>query len=88
MREYTNYEYEIIWKSGYVENITACQISWPNNALRFGLFQEADSDAPDMVHFHAMLDGQWVLVLSADGAEIETIRNVSAARGLLYGEEE
>ena len=86
--DYKNHEYQIIWKSGYIEQVIACQVLCPNNGLRLGLFGTPDPDAPNLVMFHASIDGQWVLVLSANADEIETIRNVSATKGLFDGQEE
>lgn len=68
--------YEIIWKSGHVDRIEAHQVLHPN---RMGsLFGSPNTPPePERVDFHGEFGGRWQLVLSADMADIQTIRNVS-----------
>lgn len=61
--------YQLIWENGHVENVTAHQVSYPGN-LRPGGRQR--------IEFHADVEGQWVLQLSALMDDIRTIRNVTA----------
>ena len=67
-QRYENHEYELVWKSGYVESIWACQVSWPNE------------DIPNIIHFHANLNGKWTFVMMANEDELLSIRNLTVAR--------
>lgn len=76
--------YEITWKTGHIERITAHQVAWPNNArIVGGLFGGAvgvDAQQIDpRIVFHADIDGHWTLVLSALEEDIRTIRLVTQA---------
>lgn len=64
--------YEIIWKSGHVEQIQAHQVLVP----RPPLFGEPPSDRDDVYTFHGEIDGQWLLILAAPAADILSVRLV------------
>jgi hypothetical protein len=66
--------YEITWQNGHVERIKAHQVTWPNNMAN--LFAHPDvQEKPQRIVFHAEIDGQWTLQLSAYEDDIRTIRN-------------
>lgn len=78
-------EYEVVWESGYVERLTASQVSWSGRGL--ALFSPAPSDVPQYIHFHDTIDDKWTLVLSAKEDDIRTIRNLTRILGdILEGE--
>lgn len=64
--------YEIIWKSGCVEQIQAHQVLVPHSPL----FGEPPSARDDVYTFHGEIDGQWLLILTASAADILSIRLV------------
>lgn len=58
--------YELVWRSGHVEQIQAHAIHLPQSSLDLGSFG-----------VHGMIDGRWTLVLVADEADIKSIRLVT-----------
>ncbi|HEY1394983.1 hypothetical protein [Roseateles sp.] len=64
--------YEITWVNGHTEKIQAHQVTWPNSmALAFG----GRDDRKQRIQFHADINGQWTLQLSAWEDDIRTVRN-------------
>jgi hypothetical protein len=66
-------EYEVVWKSGHVDRFVAHQVSWPHS----GSILEGEFSRDGRVHFHAEVEGNWTLILSAQEDDIATIRNVT-----------
>jgi hypothetical protein len=81
-----NHEYELVWKTGHVETIWACQVSWPNNSKKYmgsmfdGMDDHDAEDIPNIIHFHADLGGKWTFVMMANEDELLSIRNLTVAR--------
>jgi hypothetical protein len=73
--------YEITWESGHVETVIAHQVSWPNNLAHM----MGRSSAPQRIQFHAEVDGQWTLQLSAVEDDLRTIRNITNGESVLPG---
>ena len=69
-------QYQIIWKSGYVEEIQAHQVTTRGGP---SFLAPSPLDKPEVVMFHGEFDGRWQLVLSAPMDDISTIRNLSVA---------
>jgi hypothetical protein len=72
--------YEITWHSGHVETVIAHQVS--HDSLRMHVAAIGDGAfATDSegarIKFHAEINGQWTLQLSAHEADIRTIRNIT-----------
>lgn len=63
--------YQVIWKSGHVEEIQAHQVMWPDHAS--SLFGGAPAKNP-RVMFHGEINGQWQLVLAAPEDDITSVR--------------
>lgn len=74
--------YEIIWTSGYVEQIQAHQVIWPQQdtplAGMFGPVAVDQKIREPRILIHGEIDGHWLLVLSAREADIVSIRLLTA----------
>jgi hypothetical protein len=68
-------EFELIYKTGAVQRIRAHQVSYPNNARN--IFGRPDEHGPNLVSFHAEIEGRWRLMLTIDQADLISIRNVT-----------
>jgi hypothetical protein len=73
--------YEITWQSGHVEKVIAHQVSHDSMRVRVaalgaGVFGSDSENS--RIKFHAEVDGQWTLQLSAFEADIRTIRNITS----------
>ncbi|MEU7972197.1 hypothetical protein AB0B48_09150 [Micromonospora sp. NPDC049089] len=82
--------YEITWKSGHIESVLAHQVSWPRRGMALvaaGMLTGLGDDQPkpSVIHFHAEIDGHWLLTLSAHEDDIQTIRLVTQAEVLPGG---
>jgi hypothetical protein len=75
--------YEIVWMSGHVETVLAHNVSWPKAGLFLGL--GGDPAGPPRVQFHAQIDGQWRLTLSAREEDIRTMRLTTGGEQLPGG---
>ncbi len=73
--------YEIVWRSGHVETVLAHQVTYPQRGVFLtaasGLGLMTEQKGEPQVQFHAEIDGRWRLTLSADEADIRTIRLVT-----------
>jgi len=70
--------YEIVWRSGHIENVLAHQVTYP------GLGAEAlygRVRTYRVIEFHGEIEGKWRLTLRADEDDIQTVR-------LLVGQDE
>ncbi|MFL0393522.1 hypothetical protein ACH0CM_12435 [Streptomyces albus] len=81
--------YEVTWMSGHVEKVRAHQVT--HSALRQAVTRLGDGFATSgegqRIKFHAQIDGQWTLQLSALEDDIRTIRNVSAGEPVPGGDQ-
>lgn len=68
-------EYEVVWKSGHIDRVTAHQVMWTGGVDLFG-----GAERTERVRFHAEVDGHWMLMLDALADEIATVRNVTYVR--------
>jgi len=73
--------YEVVWRSGHVERIQAHQVTYPQKGM--ALFAGAvgvttEQAGEPQIRFHGQFNGRWLLVLSADEADIRTIRLVTS----------
>jgi len=72
--------YEITWQSGHVEKVIAHQVLHDTLRSRIAAIGEGafatDSEGA-RIKFHAEVDGQWTLQLSAFEADIRTVRNIT-----------
>lgn len=72
--------YEITWQSGHVETVIAHQVSHDTLKMRVAAIGDgsfaSDSEGA-RIKFHAEINGQWTLQLSAHEADIRTIRNIT-----------
>lgn len=72
--------YEVTWKTGHVETVIAHQVLHDTQRLSFAMVGEgqvASHSEGARIKFHAEIDGQWMLQLSALEEDIRTIRNVT-----------
>ncbi|MYR36297.1 hypothetical protein GTX14_04410 [Streptomyces sp. SID4944] len=80
--------YEITWHAGHVETVIAHQVSHDSRRIRVSALPggefatEADGQR---IKFHAEVDGQWTLQLSAMESDIRTIRNITNGEQLPGG---
>lgn len=68
--------YEVIWKSGHVEQVQAHQCMLPPSPM----FGDAPSPRANRITFHGEIDGRWMLVLDADYGDISSVRRVDPVR--------
>jgi hypothetical protein len=71
-------EYEVVWKTGHVDRFVAHQVSWPHSGNLIGGISR-----DGRVQFHAEIEGDWKLILSAQEDDIATIRNVTQTQEIL-----
>ncbi|WP_416477096.1 hypothetical protein [Streptomyces sp. LKA04] len=72
--------YEVTWQSGHVERVIAHQVISGSSRVRVAALGDnsfATSSEDTRLTFHAEVDGQWVLQLSALETDIRTIRNIT-----------
>lgn len=72
--------YEVAWRSGHVEQVLAHQVAWPQQGsyVAAGLFGATpERSGRSRIHFHAEINGKWVLTLAADEDDILSIRLVT-----------
>lgn len=60
--------YQVIWKSGHVEEVQAHQVIWPDG----GLFSAPVKNS--RVMFHGEIDGRWRLVLAVPADDVLSVR--------------
>lgn len=65
--------YEIIWKSGHVEEIACHQVMLPALSM-LPLFGIETREPSRRLTLHGQIDGHWKLILDADYDDISTIR--------------
>ncbi|ADB73491.1 hypothetical protein [Geodermatophilus obscurus] len=70
-------EYEVIWKTGHIDRFKAHQVSWPNNMNRILSYGNPNADKRSIVQFHGDINGEWKLLLSADEAELLSVKNLT-----------
>ncbi|MEU6057941.1 hypothetical protein [Streptomyces sp. NPDC047097] len=81
--------YEVTWMSGHTETVRAHQVSYSAGKTRVAaLGGDGFSIGADRrrVSFHAEVDGQWLLQLSALEEDIRTIRNITGGEPTPGGE--
>ncbi|MEO3869421.1 hypothetical protein ABGB18_11365 [Nonomuraea sp. B12E4] len=71
--------YEVTWKSGHVERVQCHQITWHSRdtGLSRGVLGVQVTHDDRRVLMHGMVNGRWLLVLSAMEYDIRTIRLVT-----------
>lgn len=74
--------YEVIWKSGHVEQIQAHQVTAPPLDGFAGLFETTKTRSVRRWMFHAEIDGRWGLVLAALDDDIISIRRINAGQSI------
>jgi hypothetical protein len=77
-------EYEVVWKSGYVDRVKAHQVTRLGGSTLFSVMGMGDQT--ERIEFHGEFDGRWQLVLSAPADQIATVRNVSLLGEGLFDE--
>ncbi|MFE2383956.1 hypothetical protein [Streptomyces misionensis] len=92
MSFYENVEpqvYEVTWQTGHVEKVIAHQVSHDTLRTRVAVLGDGmfGTDAEGArIKFHAEINGQWTLQLSAHEADIRTIRNITSGEQTPGGE--
>lgn len=86
--------YEITWKSGHVETVQGHQVTFDSHRIHvdslfggaFGTTATAVSHVEPRFSIHGEIDGHWRLILTAQEADLLSIRDVTGQEAIPEGD--